>query len=112
MLAAAGGLVADSSHPGPTASDAASSGFLRGRLPLCYGPGPDNNLTPTLAVSVIHNGETVIDVTLPATNAANSYHFSLPPGGYVVRAGKWSTRQVEVRTGAVTIADLPDPGCL
>jgi hypothetical protein len=81
-------------------------------VPQCYGPGPDTNLTPILLVVAAQGGKTKAAVTVPATVAAHSYQLSVPPGTYTVRAGKWPTRKVEVRAGAVTVADLPGGGCL
>jgi hypothetical protein len=117
ILAVGSGLAwwADSSEasgPGSAVSGATPSGLLTGSVPLCYGPGPDLNLTPTLVVVATQNGKTKATVTVPATVAAHSYHLSLSPGTYTVRAGAWPTREVKVQVDAVTIADLPGLACL
>jgi len=116
ILAVGSGLawVAAVSDSGPISavSGATPSGLLTGNVPLCYGPGPDLNLTPTLVVVATQNGKTKATRTVPATNAAHSYQLSLPAGTYTVRAGAWPTREVTVRAGAVTVADLPGLGCL
>ncbi len=91
---------------------AATSGTLTGTVPICYGPGPNLNLTPTLLVMAAQNGTTEATVTVPATTSAHSYQLSLPPGTYAVRAGAWPTREVQVQAGKVTQADLPGGGCL
>lgn len=117
ILAVGSGLAwladsSDASGPGSSVSGATPSGLLTGSVPLCYGPGPDLNVTPTLVVVATQNGKTKATVTVPATVAAHSYQLSLPPGTYTVRAGAWPTREVKVRAGAVTVADLPGGNCL
>ena len=110
-LAVASGL-AYSSGPGGAVSDGRSVGVLVGSVPLCYGPGPDLNLTPTQLVVAAQNGETKAAATVPATTTAHSYRLSIPPGTYLIRAGKWPTRKVDVQPGTVTVADLPGGACL
>lgn len=113
IVAVGGGLAwsADSAGPGG-ASRAAPPGTLTGSVPLCFGPGPDLNLTPTLAVVATQRGMTKATVTVPATVAAHAYQLSLPAGAYTVRAGVSPAREVEVRAGVVTVVDLPGNGCL
>jgi len=101
----------DSDAPLPaTSASTPHMGLLIGRVPLCYGPLV--NLTPTLVVVAMQNGETKATVTVPATEAAPSYQLTLPPGTYTVRAGTWPTREATVRAGETTVADLPGGNCL
>jgi hypothetical protein len=87
-------------------------GVLTGSVPLCYGPGLDLNLTPALTVVATQHGTTKAAVTVHATSAGHSYRLVLPAGTYDVRAGSWPARQVEVRPGSTTVADLPSGSCL
>jgi len=107
----AGGELAWRAHTSG-ASVPSSSGVLTGSVPLCYGPGPDLNLTPTLVVIATQNGTTKAAVTVRATEATHSYRLTLPAGTYAVRAGSWPPRQVEVQRGTTTVADLIGGGCV
>lgn len=87
-------------------------GAVTGQVPLCYGPGPDMNLTPTLVVVATQQGSTASTVTVPATLAAHTYRLSLLPGTYAVRAGSWPSAAITVRAGLTTVVDLPGGACL
>lgn len=87
-------------------------GVVTGVVPLCYGPGPDMNLTPTLVVVATQQGSTTATVTVPATRAARTYRLSLPPGAYAVRAGSWPSVAVTIRAGGTSVVDLPGGVCL
>jgi hypothetical protein len=89
-----------------------SSGVLSGSVPLCYGPGPNMNLTPILRVTAEREGRVVASVRVPATDVRHSYRLSLPAGTYLVKAGSWPARQITVHAGSTTTADLPGGGCL
>ena len=89
-----------------------TSGTLSGNVPLCYGPGPDLNVTPTLTVVAAQNGTIKASVTVPASISAHTYRLTLAAGTYTVRAGAWPTREVDVQAGATTVADLPGGICL
>jgi len=105
------GALRDDDLPLPvTSAPGTAPGLLVGSVPLCY--GPLINLTPTLVVVAMQNGETKSTVTVPATDAAPSYQLALPPGTYTVRAGTWPTREAIVRAGETTVADLPGGNCL
>ncbi len=95
-----------------SATSTARAGAIGGNVPLCFGPGLDMNITPTLMVVAAQHGETRATVTVPATTAAHAYRLSLPPGTYTVRAGAWPARQVTVRAGETTAADLPGGTCV
>jgi hypothetical protein len=90
----------------PTPAPTATTGTLTGKVPLCYGPGPDTNITPTLKVVAMQNGEVKATVTVPATIAAHSYRLTLPPGTYTARAGAWEALRAIVRAGETTAVDL------
>ncbi|GAB3878614.1 hypothetical protein [Terrabacter terrigena] len=87
-------------------------GVVTGLVPLCHGPGPDTNLTPTLVVVASQHGRTAATVRVPATSAAHAYRLALPPGTYAVRAGSWPSAAVTVSSGATTVVDLPGGSCL
>ncbi|MGO4596094.1 hypothetical protein [Terrabacter sp. 2RAF25] len=95
-----------------TSAPAATTGTLKGNVPLCYGPASDMNLTPTLVVIAQQNGQTKGTVTVPATLATHTYQLTLPSGTYTIRAGSWPARQVIVRAGETSSADLPGGNCL
>lgn len=90
----------------------ATSGALAGNVPLCYGPGPDLNVTPTLKVIASQNGTAKGSIIVPASVSAHTYRLTLPAGTYTVRAGAWPTRKVEIHPGDTTQADLPGGVCL
>ena len=104
--------VADAFSREPSVVGTATAGTLSGNVPLCYGPGPDLNLTPTLTVVAAQNGTTTASVTVPASVSAHTYRLTLPAGTYTVRAGAWPARVVDVPAGATTVADLPGGICL
>jgi hypothetical protein len=87
-------------------------GVVTGQIPLCYGPGPDLNLTPTVVVTVTGDGIQTISMTLPDTDDQHTYLLQLPAGNYRIRAGGWPARPVHVAAGMTTTADLPGGGCL
>jgi hypothetical protein len=93
-------------------SPVASSGVLRGSVPLCYGPGLDTNLTPTLLVTAERDGRVIASVRVPATDAHHAYRLTLPAGTYLVKAGGWPARLITVHAGSTTTADLPGGGCV
>ena len=87
-------------------------GVVTGQVPLCYGPGPDMNLTPTLLVVATEQGSVKAALTVTATLESHEYRLTLSPGTYAVRAGSWPARQVTVSAGVTTVVDLPGGGCL
>jgi hypothetical protein len=95
------------SHP------ATRRGTVTGRLPLCYGPGPDINLSPTATIETYRSGRLVSTDTFPSSEQHPTYTLSLPAGSYdlhVVRQG--DTLHVHVKSGVQTRADWPQPTCL
>jgi len=87
-------------------------GAVTGQLPLCYGPGPDLNVTPTVDVTATRDRIRTISVTFPDTNDQHTYHLQLPAGDYQIRAGAWPARRVHIAAGMTTRVDLPGGGCL
>ena len=85
--------------------------MVSGQIPLCYGPGPDLNLTPTVVVTAARDGIVMVSVTLPDTDDEHTYHLRLAPGDYQIHAGSWPARSVHVAAGTTTTADLPGGGC-
>jgi hypothetical protein len=102
------------------ASAAACSAASRGRgeitgaVPLCYGPGPHDNLTPEVTVFVRQHGQLVAQGRFESNDThPHRYSFSLRPGTYSLTSS--SDRRaitVQVRSGEKTHKDLPEPGCV
>jgi hypothetical protein len=88
----------------------AGTGIVTGRLPLCYGPGPNLNLTPTVVVQAFASGQLVRRRTFKASKRHGRYELSLPQGQYQLRAGSQSVRAT-VRAHGLVHADFRQPGC-
>lgn len=92
-------------------SPASGSGTVTGQLPLCYGPGPNLNLTPTTAIEVRQSGHLVETKTFPSDAHHQRYSLTLPAGTYEFRANLTSI-SVTINADSSAQADFPQPGCL
>ena len=88
------------------------SGLVQGMLPLCYGPGPGMNLTPTVVVEVRGSAGLVRRETFTADEQDRHYQLRLPAGEYQLTAVGASDMSVNVHEGTTTYADFPQRGCL
>jgi hypothetical protein len=107
-----GTSVACTASPSPKPSTVGERGTIVGDAPICYGPGPNMNLTPHVTIRATPmNGGTPTVIHIATSNAHHSYRMTLPPGAY--RISTYSgTVNVTVRAGTTHRGvDLPQPGC-
>jgi hypothetical protein len=99
---------------GACATTSNAPGHLMGTVPVCYGPGPNTNLTPEVTIYVRQDGRPVAQGRFPSDeNHPRPYRFALRPGTYSLTSS--SDREAvsaRVRSGQTTRADLPEPGCV
>jgi hypothetical protein len=97
---------------GASGPAAVGSGVVTGQVPLCYGPGPNLNLTPTVTVTALQNGRVVRATSVKDTSEQHTYKLELPAGDYQIHAGQWPAHRVVVEAGSTSHVDLPGGGCL
>lgn len=68
-----------------SAHSAARPGVVEGRLPLCYGPGPDLNLRPVTVVEALQGKRVVISKPFTSTQGDNAFALTLAAGDYTFR---------------------------
>ena len=92
-------------------SPARGLGEIVGRAPICYGPGPNDNLKPLITIRAVRGDGLVRTIQMHTSDGHNGYRMTLPPGTYTVStySGHVTTR---VRASQTTEnVDLPQPGC-
>ena len=96
------------------ACGSSARGTVTGAVPICYGPGPNTNLTPEVTVFVRQNGRLVTKKRFRSDeNRPRPYRFTLKPGVYsLTSSSDRDAITIRVRSGHTTHADLPSPGCL
>ena len=111
-VALACGLLAACSGQSESRPQPPANAILTGNIPLCYGPGPDLNLTPTRHLTVEQSGRLVTSDEVVATRTQHTYRLTLRPGTYDVRADfGLPTAHVTLTGGSTTSLDLPGIGC-
>jgi hypothetical protein len=88
------------------------AGSIVGQAPICYGPGPNDNLKPIISIRAVRADGLVRKIQVHTSSEHNRYRMSLPPGRYIVStySGHVAT---SVQPGQTTTnVDLPQPGCV
>jgi len=113
LLVAALGVTVELAAGGCSTSDPApASGAVTGTVSVCYGPGPNLNLTPIVTVPAVQGGRTVATIKVPDTRGQHVYRLTLPPGNYEIRVPIRGGRvSAHVDSGRTTTADIPGTGC-
>jgi hypothetical protein len=90
----------------------AATGVVSGSTPTCYGPGPDDDLMPTLTIDVRQGTALIAKGRFRSSEVSHRYQFSLASGRYEIATSPGGTPiQVRVRAGHTVTADLPRVGC-
>jgi hypothetical protein len=107
-------LAAALSLAGCTQSAPSGPGVVTGMAPLCSGPGPNLNLSPTTTVRATAKSDGwLTTIRIVANNKQHAYRLSLAPGAYAIGISGWPTVAVVVRSGrTLTGVNLPGPICL
>lgn len=82
-----------------------------GDLPLCYGPGPNMNLTPRVTIKVYRGAELVLARTFPDSEQHPTFELSLAPGDYGLLA-QGQKVHAHAMAGTTTRADFRQPNCV
>jgi hypothetical protein len=96
-------------HAGPS-----GRGVVSGLAPLCYGPGPNLNLSPTTVIHAMpKSGGPVSSIRVTTNKKQRTYRITLVPGVYTIGVAGGRTTTVTVKAGkTLTGMDLPQLGCL
>jgi hypothetical protein len=89
------------------------TGIVTGQAPVCYGPGPDDNLHPhiTIHAVAIKSGQSR-SVTFRNSDRYHTYRIRLEAGTYRLHAQHDAAITVTVQAGAtLRHADLPIEAC-
>jgi hypothetical protein len=89
-------------------------GHLTGAVPVCYGPGPNTNLTPEVTIYVRQDGRLIMHGRFPSdASHPRPYRFALTAGAYsLTSSSARGSISVRVQSGQTTHAHLPEPGCV
>jgi hypothetical protein len=108
---AAAGVVALAA--GCSGSKPGGTGIVTGSTPTCYGPGPNDNLTPRLKVDVRQGSRLVTSGEFRSSNRSHQYRFSLAAGSYEISTSPGGKPiRVVILAGQTKQADLPSVSCL
>lgn len=86
-------------------------GVIAGIAPICYGPGPSDNLHPIVTIRAVRADGTGRQIQVHVSNAHDHYRMTLPVGTYTISAYTGHVTAVIRARTTTTGVDLPQPSC-
>jgi hypothetical protein len=92
-------------------ASADQTGVVTGSAPICYGPGPNDNLKPIITIRAVRADGLSHAIRVRTADEHHTYRMTLPPGAYKISTYSGSVRVVVRAHNTTRNADLPEPGC-
>jgi hypothetical protein len=88
-------------------------GTVAGTMPVCFGPGPHDNLSPSTGLYVYRHGKVVDSPTFVTNDRLHFYRLTLPAGTYSLAVHGGRAVRTTIEQGHSTHGpDVPGLACL